>query len=168
MAGVSSPPSSSPSLFAPAQSPSLFETETLDCGHRSKDRFFRCAPLATGRAGPKIQRICPGCAGESFEATTGAGGLRGSAPASPAITHAPSTLPLAPAVFISSCDPRGSQPSIGRPRLAGRAPSSLPDPFKTLLQGVFSTALDWLLGTRAAVAGRSDERRLRCPTRSTR
>lgn len=153
IAGSSSP--SSASSAQPVTQPDTTSRDLLDCGHRSTDRFWRCVrrkeqPVA------KIERVCPSCAHESSEDTTGASGRRASDAASRVATTEPSTLRQELAVLTNSCRARGSTPSIAPRLLDGRAHSSLPEPFKTLLHGVFSNATDWVLGLRAAVVGRRE------------
>jgi hypothetical protein len=109
-----------------------------------------------GQVVASIARACPSCveeAEEPSEDTTGASGLRASDAVKAEATTKRSTLRQELEELFNSCRAPGEERLIAPRLLDGRALSSLPEPFKTLLHGVYSNARDWLLGTRAAVAG---------------
>jgi hypothetical protein len=158
--GISGSSSSSPSSSArPIVLPPTDRLGCESCGRPTSDLYWRTGHRS-GLRGLVIERVCRECAGESFEDTTGASGLRGSVDASPAATTPRATHTRAPQAHINFLTPRGAPPLAWRSLLDGRAPIWLPDRFKTLLQGVSTSAADWFLGLQAAVVGRRDGRRL--------
>lgn len=151
MPGVFSPASSSP-VASVTQLP---ESEILgcqSCGRPTSDLFWKTG-RRPGHRGPVIERVCHSCADEPIEVTTGAIGL----PASDDVNQAAITPlgigPRAPLALINSSTAPGARRSIDLLRDAGRAPISPLEPFKTLLQGVYSNATDWVRGVLQSIAG---------------
>jgi len=158
MSVASSQPSYSPPSLSvyPRPDPTPMGCEL--CG-RPKAGFWRCV-RDPGQPVARIARACPSCVGEDepSEDTIGAGGLRESEPASQAAITPLGTQRLQPLGHINFLTPRGAPPLDWRSLLDGRAPISPLEPFKTLLLGVYSNVTDWILGCKAAAAGRRGER----------